>query len=160
MAFSGHHARKRFGQHWLKDESVLQRIVAAAALRPDDHVLEVGPGRGALTAQLLASPVASVQAVELDRDLVEGLQQRFGAEPRFQLQSGDVLALPQLGDGSAVPPRWWPTFRTTSPGLCWSVWWVAWTARLTLRISGWCCWFSRRWPAASVLGPGRAVSVL
>ena len=47
MAFSGHHARKRFGQHWLKDESVLQRIVAAAALRPDDHVLEVGPGRGA-----------------------------------------------------------------------------------------------------------------
>ena len=59
MAFSGHHARKRFGQHWLKDESVLQRIVAAAALQPDDHVLEVGPGRGALTAQLLASPAAS-----------------------------------------------------------------------------------------------------
>ena len=105
MAFSGHHARKRFGQHWLKDESVLQRIVAAAALRPDDHVLEVGPGRGALTAQLLASPVASVQAVELDRDLVEGLQHRFGAEPRFQLQSGDVLALPQLGDADRRPTK-------------------------------------------------------
>ena len=105
MAFSGHHARKRFGQHWLKDESVLLQIVAAAALQPDDHVLEVGPGRGALTAQLLASPAASVQAVELDRDLVEGLQQRFAAEPRFQLQSGDVLALPQLGDGERRPTK-------------------------------------------------------
>ena len=105
MAFSGHHARKRFGQHWLKDESVLQRIVAAAALQPDDHVLEVGPGRGVLTAQLLASPAASVQAVELDRDLVAGLQQRFAAEPRFQLQSGDVLALPQLGDGECRPTK-------------------------------------------------------
>ena len=104
MAFSGHHARKRFGQHWLK-ESVLQQIVAAAALRPDDHVLEVGPGRGALTAQLLASPVASVQAVELDRDLVEGLQQLCRAEPRFQLQSGDVFALPQLGDGQRRPTK-------------------------------------------------------
>ena len=105
MAFSGHHARKRFGQHWLKDESVLQLIVAAAALQPDDHVLEVGPGRGVLTAQLLASPAASVQAVELDRDLVAGLQQRFAAEPRFQLQSGDVLALPQLGDGERRPTK-------------------------------------------------------
>ena len=105
MAFSGHHARKRFGQHWLKDESVLQRIVAAAALQSDDHVLEVGPGRGALTCQLLASPAASVQAVELDRDLVEGLQQRFAAEPRFQLQSGDVLALPQLGDPVRRPTK-------------------------------------------------------
>ena len=105
MAFSGHHARKRFGQHWLKDESVLQRIVAAAGLQPVDHVLEVGPGRGALTAQLLASPAASVQAVELDRDLVEGLQQRFAAEPRFQLQSGDVLALPQLGDVEHRPTK-------------------------------------------------------
>ena len=105
MAFSGHHARKRFGQHWLKDESVLLQIVAAAALQPDDHVLEVGPGRGALTAQLLASPAASVQAVELDRDLVAGLQQRFAAEPRFQLQSGDVLALPQLGDGERRPTK-------------------------------------------------------
>ena len=105
MAFSGHHARKRFGQHWLKDESVLLQIVEAAALQPDDRVLEVGPGRGALTAQLLASPAASVQAVELDRDLVAGLQQRFAAEPRFQLQSGDVLALPQLGDGERRPTK-------------------------------------------------------
>ena len=105
MAFSGHHARKRFGQHWLKDTSVLERIIAAAELAPEDRVLEVGPGRGALTERLLASPAAAVHAVELDRDLVEGLQQRFGAEPRFSLQSGDVLALPQLGDGAQPPTK-------------------------------------------------------
>ena len=62
MAFSGHRARKRFGQHWLKDGAVLDRIVAAAELQPDDRVLEVGPGRGALTERLLASPAAMVEA--------------------------------------------------------------------------------------------------
>jgi 16S rRNA (adenine1518-N6/adenine1519-N6)-dimethyltransferase len=67
--------------------------VAAAALEPCDTVLEVGPGRGALTAELLASPVSSVQAIELDRDLVAGLRRRFGSDPRFNLLSGDVLSL-------------------------------------------------------------------
>ena len=54
MAFQGHQARKRFGQHWLKDQTVLDRIVAAADLRPSERVLEVGPGRGALTERLLS----------------------------------------------------------------------------------------------------------
>jgi 16S rRNA (adenine1518-N6/adenine1519-N6)-dimethyltransferase len=54
MTFAAHRARKRFGQHWLKDDSVLQRIVAAAELTAADTVLEVGPGRGALTERLLA----------------------------------------------------------------------------------------------------------
>ncbi|WP_398336590.1 16S rRNA (adenine(1518)-N(6)/adenine(1519)-N(6))-dimethyltransferase RsmA [Vulcanococcus sp.] len=94
MTFAAHRARKRFGQHWLKDDSVLQRIVAAAELTAADTVLEVGPGRGALTERLLASPAAAVRAVELDRDLVQGLQQRFGDNPRFALSEGDVLALP------------------------------------------------------------------
>ena len=93
MTFSGHTARKRFGQHWLRDELVLERILQAADLQAADRVLEVGPGRGALTERLLASPVASVHAIELDRDLVSGLRQRFAAEPRFSLQEGDVLAV-------------------------------------------------------------------
>ena len=76
MGFQGHQARKRFGQHWLKDQAVLERIVAAAALQPSDRVLEVGPGR-ALTERLLSSPAAAVHAVELDRDLVDGLRDRF-----------------------------------------------------------------------------------
>jgi 16S rRNA (adenine1518-N6/adenine1519-N6)-dimethyltransferase len=45
MTFAAHHARKRFGQHWLIDASVLDRIVAAADLTEADRVLEVGPGR-------------------------------------------------------------------------------------------------------------------
>ena len=94
MTFAAHRTRKRFGQHWLRDEGVLQRILEAAQLTEADTVLEVGPGRGALTERLLASPAAAVRAVELDRDLVAGLQQRFGADPRFSLVQGDVLAVP------------------------------------------------------------------
>ena len=101
MTFSSHTARKRFGQHWLRDEQVLERILQAADLQADDRVLEVGPGRGALTERLLASPVASVHAVELDRDLVVGLRQRFAAEPRFSLQEGDVLAVALEGPGGS-----------------------------------------------------------
>ena len=101
MGFSGHQARKRFGQHWLKDQTVLARIADAADLQSLDRVLEVGPGRGALTERLLASPVAAVHAVELDRDLVRGLQDRFGADARFSLRQGDVLESPLLlGDGA------------------------------------------------------------
>ena len=93
MSFAAHRARKRFGQHWLVDQEVLGHIVAAAELEPSDRVLEVGPGRGALTERLLASPAAAVAAVELDRDLVQGLQERLGGEPRFSLTPGDVLAV-------------------------------------------------------------------
>ncbi len=93
MSFAAHRARKRFGQHWLVDQGVLDRIVAAAELGAGDRVLEVGPGKGVLTERLLASEAGAVLAVELDRDLVEGLQERFGDEPRFSLSSGDVLAV-------------------------------------------------------------------
>ena len=102
MTFAAHRTRKRFGQHWLKDERVLQQILAAAELSANDTVLEVGPGRGALTEQLLASPAAAVRAVELDRDLVEGLQERFGGDPRFELTQGDVLAVPLPAAGIVV----------------------------------------------------------
>lgn len=94
MTAAGHRARKRFGQHWLVDDSVLDRIVAAAELSPGDRVLEVGPGRGALTERLLASPLDALVAVELDRDLVAGLRQRFGGDPRFRLIAGDALEVP------------------------------------------------------------------
>ncbi|MFZ4803191.1 MAG: 16S rRNA (adenine(1518)-N(6)/adenine(1519)-N(6))-dimethyltransferase RsmA [Synechococcus lacustris] len=94
MGFSGHTARKRFGQHWLKDASVLDRIAAAAELEPGDTLLEIGPGRGALTERLLKSPIEQLHAVELDRDLVQGLRQQFGHDQRFLLLEGDALAIP------------------------------------------------------------------
>lgn len=94
MSFSGHTARKRFGQHWLRDERVLEHILSASELQTGDRVLEVGPGRGALTERLLRSSADAVHAVELDRDLVAGLRERFGADPRFSLREGDVLSVP------------------------------------------------------------------
>ncbi len=98
MTFSGHIARKRFGQHWLTDETVLKKIIAAADLHSNDRVLEVGPGRGVLTERLLSSEAAGIHAVELDRDLVIGLKRRFCDQPRFTLKEGDVLSV------SLMPP--------------------------------------------------------
>lgn len=105
MTAAGHRARKRFGQHWLVDETVLQRIVAAAELGPGDRVLEVGPGRGALTQRLLDSQLEALLAVELDRDLVAGLRQRFGADSRFRLIEGDVLEVPLRAEGVDPPSK-------------------------------------------------------
>ncbi len=92
MPFSGHAARKRFGQHWLKDSSVLDNILAAADLDNIDRVLEIGPGKGALTERLLRTDATAIHAVEVDRDLVVGLRKRFGHEPRFSLIEGDALS--------------------------------------------------------------------
>ena len=89
-----HRPRKRFGQHWLKDQEVLDQIVKAAKLNSDDCVLEVGPGKGALTAKLIESNARFIQAVELDRDLVVGLKKRFCHENKFSLREGDVLSVP------------------------------------------------------------------
>jgi len=93
MSFHGPRPRKRLGQHWLRDQRVLRRIVAAAQVHPEDRLLEIGPGRGALTDHLLATPAAAVVAVELDHQLITGLQQRFGADGRFSLLHGDALDL-------------------------------------------------------------------
>jgi len=83
-------ARKRFGQHFLHDASIVERIVAAVGAGPGDTVLEIGPGGGALTAGLLASGCV-LHAIELDRDLVPRLRERYGREPRFHLHEGDAL---------------------------------------------------------------------
>ena len=70
--------RKRFGQHFLHDPAVIDRIVRALEARPGDHLVEIGPGRGALTDRLLALPDCTVDAIEIDRDLAARLQARFG----------------------------------------------------------------------------------
>jgi 16S rRNA (adenine1518-N6/adenine1519-N6)-dimethyltransferase len=81
-------ARKRFGQHFLHDPGVLARIVAAVGPRPGEHIVEIGPGPGALTAQLLAV-VPDLDAVEIDRDLAAALRARW--PHRLRLHEGDAL---------------------------------------------------------------------
>ena len=89
-----HIPKKRFGQHWLKDEQVLNQIVNSANLSAEDCVLEVGPGKGALTAKLIDSQVGFVHAIELDRDLVAVLKRRFSNNKKFSLREGDILSVP------------------------------------------------------------------
>ena len=83
-------ARKRFGQHFLHDRSVLERIVQELGPQPDDALLEIGPGRGALTERLVGRG-RSLDAVEIDRDLAALLRQRFGATAGFELHESDAL---------------------------------------------------------------------
>jgi len=86
------HARKRFAQHWLRSETALNQIVAAADLSPDDRILEIGPGTGILTRRLLPL-VAALVAIEVDRDLCQLLAKQLGARENFLLLQGDVLRL-------------------------------------------------------------------
>jgi 16S rRNA (adenine1518-N6/adenine1519-N6)-dimethyltransferase len=83
-------ARKRFGQHFLHDRGVLERIAREIAPRPDDALLEIGPGRGALT-ELLMGRGASLDCIEIDRDLAAALERRWGGTPGFTLHVADAL---------------------------------------------------------------------
>ena len=86
----GHRARKRFGQNFLHDPGVIHRIVAAINPRADEALVEIGPGKGALTESLLAvNP--RLQVLELDRDLIPLLRERFADYPDFRIHQGDAL---------------------------------------------------------------------
>jgi len=102
MSFYPHRARKRFGQNFLHDDAVISRIVRAIAPTAGEHLLEIGPGQGALTAQLIESG-AALDAVELDRDLIAPLLLRFGNRPNFTLHQADALSfeLTKVSLGSA-----------------------------------------------------------
>jgi 16S rRNA (adenine1518-N6/adenine1519-N6)-dimethyltransferase len=81
--------RKRFGQHFLHDPGVRERIIAAIDARPGQHIVEIGPGPGALTGGLLRA-AGSIDAIEIDRDLAATLRERHG--PALRLHEGDALA--------------------------------------------------------------------
>ena len=85
-------AKKRLGQHFLADQNLLGVIGRLAKLTPADHVLEIGPGLGALTAYL-AERVAHVDAVELDRELEPRLRERLSEHENVSLHFGDALVL-------------------------------------------------------------------
>lgn len=85
-----HVPRKRFGQNFLRDPGVIREIVAAIGPKPSDRLLEIGPGEGVLTRELLQSG-AHLDVIELDRDLVAALKQRFAGVERLRIHEGDAL---------------------------------------------------------------------
>jgi 16S rRNA (adenine1518-N6/adenine1519-N6)-dimethyltransferase len=86
----GLHPKKSLGQNFIFDDNVLTAIVAAAQLRADDNVLEIGPGLGALTRRL-AQSAGQVVAVELDGRLLPILEQELHHIPNVRLLHGDIL---------------------------------------------------------------------
>jgi len=85
-----HVARKRFGQNFLRDESVIRALVEEIAPRAEQHLVEIGPGQGALTERLLEK-CSSLDLVEIDRDLVAVLESRFQARQGLVIHLADAL---------------------------------------------------------------------
>lgn len=86
-----HRARKRFGQNFLEDVGIIESIGRSIAPREDQRLVEIGPGKGALTEVLLRD-AGELHVIELDRDLIPVLQQRFGEQTRLQIHSADALS--------------------------------------------------------------------
>jgi 16S rRNA (adenine1518-N6/adenine1519-N6)-dimethyltransferase len=85
-----HKARKRFGQNFLVDEQVIDRIVSAIDPQEDDLIVEIGPGQGALTRPLFATG-ARLRVIEIDRDLAQALPNRVIGLDAADIHQGDAL---------------------------------------------------------------------
>ena len=86
----GHRPRKRFGQHFLTDAAVIERIVRGLSPRPGQHLVEIGPGRGALTRHLIRT-CACLDVIELDRDLIPELERLAESWDGLRIHQGDAL---------------------------------------------------------------------
>ena len=95
--------KKRLGQHFLHDTYIINQIVHHVAPKSGDSFVEIGPGDGVLTQALLLH--ASVSAIELDRDLVGYLQEKFADNMRFSIRQADVLSV-NYADYTRVKKRW------------------------------------------------------
>ncbi|MGZ5614901.1 MAG: 16S rRNA (adenine(1518)-N(6)/adenine(1519)-N(6))-dimethyltransferase RsmA [Methylobacter sp.] len=85
-----HTPRKRFGQNFLHDHTIIYNIISSIQAKPGQHWVEIGPGQGALTEPLLNEKVR-LDVVELDRDLVVLLREKFKQYPNLQIHSADAL---------------------------------------------------------------------
>ena len=85
-----HRPRKRFGQNFLHDQGVIERILSHIDPRPDQRLVEIGPGQGALTRGLLER-AGELDAIELDRDLLQPLQRSCGTLGELRLHNTDAL---------------------------------------------------------------------
>jgi 16S rRNA (adenine1518-N6/adenine1519-N6)-dimethyltransferase len=84
------HPSKRLGQHFLTDTRIIDRIIQALAPKPDETIIEIGPGKGALTSRLIER-AGQVIAVEFDRNLISTLQEQFNSFRNFKLVHSDAL---------------------------------------------------------------------
>ncbi|MFT5706215.1 MAG: 16S rRNA (adenine1518-N6/adenine1519-N6)-dimethyltransferase [Oceanospirillaceae bacterium] len=88
---AGHKARKRFGQNFLQDQGVIRRIIRGVSPRPTDHMVEIGPGLGALT-EVILDEAGALDAIELDRDLIPILRTKFFSyEEKFRIFEADAM---------------------------------------------------------------------
>lgn len=85
-----HKPRKRFGQNFLHDKMVIQRIVNSINPRQGDHIVEIGPGEGALT-ELVLDKIGAMDVIELDRDLIPLLKIRFVVQDGLTIHQADAL---------------------------------------------------------------------
>ena len=85
-----HLPRKRFGQNFLRDNAVVHKILMAVDPRHEDHLVEIGPGEGAMSAAFLKTR-DQLDAIEIDRDLATHLRQRFADYRNFRLYEADAL---------------------------------------------------------------------
>lgn len=100
---SEHRARKRFGQHFLSDAGIIDRLVRSVAPAAGQTLVEIGPGQGALTFPLL-DEVEHLQVVELDRDLIDLLRRRVAPE-RLTIHQSDALRFDFAALASEGPLR-------------------------------------------------------
>jgi 16S rRNA (adenine1518-N6/adenine1519-N6)-dimethyltransferase len=91
-SFPFHHSKKRFGQNFLVDERVIERIISEVRPSEGEPIIEIGPGRGALTSKLIESG-PRLTAIEFDRDLIPLLEEKFAAHSNFTLIEGDALTV-------------------------------------------------------------------
>lgn len=89
-SLNGHVARKRFGQNFLQDTGMIRKIVRSIAPGGKDHMVEIGPGMGAIT-ELLLEENSQLDVIELDRDLIPMLRVKFFNYPDFTIHEADAL---------------------------------------------------------------------
>jgi 16S rRNA (adenine1518-N6/adenine1519-N6)-dimethyltransferase len=92
VSASPHIARKRFGQNFLHDRGIIERIVRAISPRPGDRIVEIGPGQGALTFPLLQA-IGTMRAIEIDRDLIPRLTAAAPKHGALEIIEADVLTI-------------------------------------------------------------------
>lgn len=87
---SGHQHKKQFGQNFLNNQRVIDQIVASIRPRPEDHMVEIGPGEAALTDPIIRI-VKRLDIIEIDNDLIAPLKIKFASLPAFRLHHTDAL---------------------------------------------------------------------